>query len=144
MPRTADADLAEAVERLIRKARHWWESSPSCKRRPRTLRVANVRVLPWSFSADVYKHDGIEHWCFSAKLIGRSATDADWRRLGQMLARMVVATGYPTSQGMPEGPPIAPSGAQPVTYRWMWHSDGSDMDPELLEWLRALWVKELN
>jgi len=94
----------------------------------------------WSFLVDVYRHEGTEHWGLSAKLtpFGRGSTEKDWGVLGSMLALVVKGSGYPDSAREVE--PLTPiETTHPnATLHWMWHADGSVVDPMVREMTTAI------
>lgn len=127
------------TERLIAKARAKAADSLTCLR-PTTLVPVGEVALGWSFQVDMYRHDGTEHWGLSVKLFpfGRGSSERDWQVLGSMLALIVKSTGYPAERPMPE--PLTPiETTHPnATLHWMWHADGSEVDPMILEMTAAI------
>jgi hypothetical protein len=126
------------AERLIVMAREKAMESPTCMR-PTTLIPVGEAAFGWSFLVDVYRHDGTEHWGMSAKLVpfGRGSSEKDWQVLGSMLALVVKGSGYPATQ-MPD--PLTPiETTHPnATLHWMWHADGSEVDPMVREMIAAV------
>jgi len=134
------ADQERVVaERLVANARLKATTSPSCMR-PTTLVPVGEVAFGWSFLVDVYRHDGTEHWGLSAKLVpfGRGSTEKDWRVLGSMLSLVVKGSGYPAERPMPE--PLTPiETTHPnATLHWMWHADGSAVDPMVRDMTAAI------
>ena len=122
------------AERLLSKARANAPASPNCLR-PMTLIPVGEVAFGWSFLVDMYRHDGTEHWGFSAKLapFGRGSTERDWQVLGSMLALLVGGSGYPATSPQPEPlTPIATTHPN-ATLHWMWHADGSGVSPLMRE-----------
>jgi hypothetical protein len=119
----------DTVRRLIEEARDHADSSPSCVPPNRAPHVAMGRCGPWSIGLDVYSHNGIEHWRFSAQLQAYSSTTAEWEMLGRLFAHATAGTGYPCDAEPPrEVIPIAELHPN-ATIHWQWHGDGSPVDP---------------
>ncbi len=123
-----------AAERMVRFARSKKQRGFSCIR-PQTPTPSGEVAFGWSFMMDMHEHDGIEHWDMSAKLYppGRGSVVGDYEVLGSMLAAMCEATGYPKE--LPAPKPVIPIEATHpnATMHWLWHSDGSAVDPAVLK-----------
>lgn len=123
------------------------DKSPSCSPPDRWPPYANEKYRGWSLSLDVYEHPDekrftklpgditVRHYRLSAKLfpIGRSSTAHDWGLLGDIVAAITHATGYPEDVPLLQ-PLLSIDSIHPnSTIHWMWHGDGSAVDPAVLE-----------
>ncbi len=89
------SDLTETMQRMVSAARAKADRSPSCVPPNRAPALIMERHGPWSFGLDVYVHNDVEHWRFSAKLLARSSTNEDWATVGRAFAIVTSATGLP-------------------------------------------------
>lgn len=89
-----------------------------------------VQACGWSLLLGIHRHDGVEHWHFSALLWpqGRSSTEDDWIRIGRVAGALAAASGHPPDVQVD---PLTPVETTPVNavHHWVWHSDGSPLDP---------------
>jgi len=130
---------------LVSEAEKTKDESPACAPPNRPPRPAFKVHSGWSFGLDVYDHPPrihlaentttVSHYRMSAKLypLGRGSIDEDWRMLGETVRAVTIATGYPDSAPTPS--PLLPIEATHPnsTIMWMWHSDGSPIDQDVLD-----------
>ena len=122
----------EFAGNLIAAAQKFNDESPTC------IPIARPKVvfgkhLGWSFGLNTHAHPGtgeakIWHYQLSAKLIGDSSDEDDWRDLGGIVAAVQTATGCPV--GLAPAAPILPieESHPKSTMIWLWHGDGSPVD----------------
>lgn len=125
--------VTKTLGELVAEARSHKRKSSSCVDMP-AAQPDGATVKGWSIMLSVYEHDDIEHWHFSAMLYpkGRSSTKDDWNMLGYITATLQDLTGYP--RDAPNIEPLTPFETTHPNrvHHWVWHSDGSPIDPRLM------------
>lgn len=90
---------------------------------------AHGQFRPWGLTLDLLLHDGVGHWSMFVLLDALSSTKRDWQLLGQITYAVISATGYPKKAPKVE-PLVSIAEAHPLApLVWVWHSDGSAIDP---------------
>jgi hypothetical protein len=132
--------MNSALEQLIKDARKKSKDASGCADMGGLEMLGRVMAGAWSLMLGIHRHDGIEHWHFSAMLFpkGRSSTEQDWEDLGYLIAGVVGRSGYPTN-----GPDVHPLTPFETTnpnsvHHWAWHTDGTPLDPAALQALKEM------
>jgi len=128
-------DLAAFVTSLVARARDRATDTESCSAWPSN--PVDDRFDCWSAVLDIYRHNGIEHWTLSCRLMAKSSTEKDWGLLGRMVARFVDASGYPKDEYVEPVVPMEEAHPEAIHY-WIWHSDGSDVDRLVMDTMHSV------
>ncbi len=128
------------IPNLIAAARKAAQRSESCIPPMASPKVTSATIAGWTLCLDMYRHGQTEHWRFSAKLFppGRGSVEEDWGNLGKIVAAIYEGTGYPGTGHVPDALVPIETAHPNATHHWMWHSDGSEVDPAVLGATKAI------
>ena len=133
-------EMKSALERLVKAARKKSRDAPGCAAPGGLEMLGRVKAGAWSLMLGIHRHDGIEHWHFSAMLFpqGRSSVEKDWENLGYLSAGIVDLSGYPIDG--PHVDPLTPFETTPpnAVHHWAWHADASPLDEKVLRLLKEV------
>lgn len=138
--------LRELAARLVLSARENQEDAEGCSGPVPPTEPVMGDAAGWSFLLDTHKHDGTEHWHFSARMqpIGRGSKRLDWAVLGLVVAEVQERSGHPTHLDPPESLTPFETTHPNRAHHWAWHGDGSPLDPDHEAQLRALLSADLS